>query len=118
MNRVEELTTAQSIEIYPRYYSVGAENLSMKVREDGSGTEETITDISIVLNENTITLEASYSILKEDRTYSIEVSDNDKLWYRGKLICSSQEDKDKKYTLNTNKYTEVSRDDKYIVLDE
>ena len=122
MTRLEPITETQSIYIYPRDYSVfenGVINgLSMRVVESGSNIEETITDITSTKLENTIQLDAQYSILKEGNSYYIVITINDTLWYRGYALCTSQSDKNESYTLNTDKYKEVNQDTKYTILND
>ncbi len=120
MNRLEPINTPQTIQIYPRDYSV-AENytsgLTAILTETGTGREEEISDFTLETTSNTIGVTFKSDLFREGFSYYIEFSLGETLWCREMIIATTQDEKNESYTLNTDKYTEVEQETtRYIVL--
>ena len=63
---------------------------SIKLRRDGDGKEEVLDVIYIASDSNFTNIKFSPTILEEDSTYYLEITNNDKLWYRDKIYATSQ----------------------------
>lgn len=77
------------ITIAPRSNDLSG-SFSMNIRRDGDGKEEVITDISLSIVPNFVELVFEPTILQEDSTFYMEITRNDKLWYRDKIYATSQ----------------------------
>jgi hypothetical protein len=63
---------------------------SVNLRRDGDGREETIINLSVIGISNFTNVMFIPTILEEDSTYYIEITKDDKLWYRDKVYVTSQ----------------------------
>ena len=81
------------INITPRKSTIEGDYV-MTIRRDGDGTEEEINDA--IFNEATNFVEVIFisSILKEDSTYSLEITNDNNLWYRDKIYVTTQSKED------------------------
>ena len=113
-------TNAQTISIIPRSYIV-ASNLTLKIVEDGTKKNETLSNVTSALssNGNFLNMSCTFSILAEDGNYSFEIKQGSTLIYRGKAYATSQVDYTTSHTLNQNKYNEFdseTTEQQYIVI--
>lgn len=114
-------TQTQTISILPRSLYSSA-TLSLNIRRDGDGVEETITSLTAI-NTPSDYVEISFAstILTEDSTYYIEITADGGLWYRDKIYSTSQTKQDikteKHEILNGTLYKEYSKfdDNTYII---
>jgi hypothetical protein len=113
----------QIISIVPREFpSVGVafDNISLLIKEDGTGIEEELTDLEATVsseNSNYVNITISSTILREGYGYYLEFKKGGVLWFRDKAYITSQTDKAIKHTINTNEYEQYSSVDKdYIIL--
>lgn len=53
-----------------------------------------------------MSVSATFSILKDNATYNIEIKDGSSLWYRDKVYCTDSYDSDAKYTMNDSQYNQ------------
>ncbi len=105
----------------PRSLDLSA-TLSLHIRRDGDGVEETITDLDVIKTpSNYLNVSFASTILTEDSTYYIEFTADGKLWYRDKIYATSQTKQDiiveKHEILNGTLYKEYSKldDNTYII---
>jgi hypothetical protein len=77
------------ITIVPRTSDISG-TIVMKLRRDGDGANETITSLTFNSIENFIEVTFTPTILEEDSTYYLEMTNNDELWYRDKIYATSQ----------------------------
>ena len=75
-------------------------NYSINLRRDGDGKEETITGVSIDGIPNFTQIKFLPTILQEDSTYYLEITNEGKLFYRDKIYVTSQTSTERE----TNKY--------------
>ncbi len=120
MIRLLPNTESQTINIIPREYII-ASDLSLSIREDGTGKSETLSELTSVVNGNYLDIDCTFSILSEDSSYFIELTQEDTLLYRDKVYCTSQIDESVSHTLNQGKYqpyagTGSDQDQQYIII--
>jgi len=113
-------TNAQTISIIPRSYIV-ASNLTLKIVEDGTKKNQTLSNITSALssNGNFLNMSCTFSILAEDGNYSFEIKQGSTLIYRGKAYATSQVNYTTSHTLNQSKYDEFdseTTEQQYIVI--
>lgn len=98
----------QVIKIVPRKTTIEGDYI-LTIRRDGDGKEEQINDS--VLNNviNFVEVVFVSSILREDSTYSLEITNNGNLWYRDKIYVTNQTKED----LESNKY-KIGDDSTYV----
>tara|TARA_B100001250_G_scaffold354820_1_gene328905 strand:- start:2701 stop:3066 length:366 start_codon:yes stop_codon:yes gene_type:complete len=114
-------TNAQIISIIPRSYVV-ASDLTLKIIEDGTKKNQSLTGLTSALssNGNFLNISCTFSILAEDGNYSFEIKQGTTLLYRGKAYATSQVDYTTSHTLNSGKYNEYvggdTNEQKYIVI--
>lgn len=121
MIRLLPITTAQTISIIPRDYS-SLSGVNMIIVEDGTWDTEQIESLTGVLsdNGNFVVFQPSFSILKNENTYTITLTNSDgDLLYRDKIYCSDQTNDEAVHTLNNGLYESFQgdTDNKYIVLE-
>ena len=121
MIRLLPITTAQTIVVIPRDYSA-IEDVDMIIVEDGTWDTEQVTNIDGVLNANGnfVVFQPTFSILKNENTYTLTLTDSEGgLLYRDKIYCSDQTNDEVAHTLNKDLYEqfEGDTDNKYIVLE-
>lgn len=91
-------------------------DVSIYIREDGSGTEETVDATAIITSLNHIDISFYSTILNKDRLYSFDVYSGDIEVYRGKAYCTDGFDGDK-YNMSKDDYKEFpSNDNKYTLI--
>tara|TARA_B110000971_G_scaffold52714_1_gene53524 strand:- start:2540 stop:4330 length:1791 start_codon:yes stop_codon:yes gene_type:complete len=103
------------ISIMPRSNSVSGV-ISLLIRRDGDGTEESRPPLNVVNLGNYINVTFSSSILSEDATYYFEITKDEKLWYRDKIYVTSQTNND--ISLNSHKIGNGSLYKQYNELDD
>lgn len=75
-------------------------NYSINLRRDGDGKEETITGVSIDGITNFTQIKFLPTILQEDSTYYLEITNEGNLFYRDKIYVTPQTSTERE----TNKY--------------
>lgn len=107
----------KTINIIPRVISTSG-TISLKIRKDGDGAEEVITPLSIEEFDTyiSITFPSINNFLKEDCTYSLEITRNGALWYRDKIYVTSQTTTD--MALNSHQIGNGSIYETYNILDD
>ena len=108
MNVLEPVQTSQELSIVPRGYTSSASDYTVVLTEDGTGKTETLTNVSAVQDGNYMVFTVTFTILVDNSIYNIEIQRDNKVKFRGKIYCTDRSTKDKKVSLNTNKYTEHS----------
>ena len=121
MIRLSPVTTAQTISIIPRDYS-SISGVDMIIVEDGTWATEEVGPLNgtLTANGNFVVFQPSFSILKNENTYTITLTNSDgDLLYRDKIYCSDQTNDESVHTLNSGLYEtfEGDSDNKYIVLE-
>lgn len=100
---------------------VAAPDYSIKLRRDGDGKEETVISTSVYGVSNFTKIAFLPTILQEDSTYYIEVTNSGKLFYRDKIYVTSQTSSEmlvEKHTIGNNtiyKPFSESDDNTYII---
>ena len=116
MKIIQPTTEIQTITLILREVdeSYTDSDLSMSVYEDGTGKEETISDISVRDIGNFDEVSFSSSILRKDFMYVFEITALNSLLFRGKMYCTDSFDGGvydknseyyKQYPNNDNNYT-------------
>lgn len=107
-----------SVELNNCVYSVSYLGIDAIIREDGTGNSESFTDVKSVANKDYIDISIASSILLDERSYVLEITKDDVLWYRDKIYVTSQTDTDVYHTISANYYEEnvTDGDDKYITI--
>ncbi len=90
---LQPTSEAKIIRIAPRKSTIEG-NYVLKIRRDGDGKEEQINDAILSNVTNFVEVIFVSSILREDSTYSLEITNNDKLWYRDKIYVTPQTKED------------------------
>lgn len=103
MIRLLPNTDSQTLKIVPRAYTV-ASDLTLKIVEDGTKKNETLTDLSSSIDFNFLSIPCTFSILAEDSIYAIEIKQGTTLLYRDKVYVTAKTDTTISHTLNTSKY--------------
>lgn len=103
MIRLLPNTNSQTLSIIPRAYTA-ASDLTLKIVEDGTKKNETLTSLTSTVNGNFLDIPCTFSILSEESTYSIEVKQGSTLLYRDKVYVTSKTDTTVSHTLNTSQY--------------
>ena len=103
MIRLLPNTNSQTLSIIPRSYTA-ASDLTLKIVEDGTKKNETLTDLTSTVNGNFLDIPCTFSILSDDSVYSIEVKQDSTLLYRDKVYVTSKTDTTVSHTLNTGQY--------------
>jgi len=104
MIRLLPNTNSQTIKFLPRYREATT-GLSLKITRDGTTKSETIS-VDATKDGNFMSVAATFSILKDNATYNIEIKNGSTLWYRDKVYCTDSYDADAKYTINDSKYNQ------------
>tara|TARA_R110000787_G_scaffold68995_4_gene153958 strand:+ start:200 stop:634 length:435 start_codon:yes stop_codon:yes gene_type:complete len=65
-------------------------NYSIRLRRDGDGVEETLTGVYVTGVTNYTQIRFLPTILQEDSTYYIEITNEGNLFYRDKVYATSQ----------------------------
>ena len=100
MIRLLPNTNSQTLSIIPRAYTA-ASDLTLKIVEDGTKKNETLTSLTSTVNGNFLDIPCTFSILSDDSVYSIEVKQGSTLLYRDKVYVTSKTDTTVSHTLNT-----------------
>ena len=98
-------TNSQILKIAPRSY-VEASDLTLVIKEDGTGKTETLTNLTSTIDGNYISIPCTFSILSEGSLYFMELKQGSSLLFRDKVYVTSQTDRKQKQTINSGKYTE------------
>ncbi len=98
-------TNSQTLKIIPRSY-VEASDLTLVIKEDGTGKTETLTNLTSTIDGNYISIPCTFSILSEGSLYFMELKQGSSLLFRDKVYVTSQTDRKQKQTINSGKYTE------------
>ena len=98
-------TNSQILKIVPRSY-VEASDLTLVIKEDGTGKTETLTNLTSTIDGNYISIPCTFSILSEGSLYFMELKQGSSLLFRDKVYVTSQTDRKQKQTINSGKYTE------------
>ena len=98
-------TNSQILKIVPRSY-VEASDLTLVIKEDGTGKTETLTNLTSTIDGNYISIPCTFSILSEGSLYFMELKQGSSLLFRDKAYVTSQTDRKQKQTLSSGKYTE------------
>lgn len=96
-------TSTQTLSVIPRAYTV-ASDLTLNIVEDGTRKNETLNDLTSVVNGNFLDIDCAFSILSEDTSYSLEIKQGNTLLYRDKVYATVKTDTTISHTLNTSKY--------------
>ncbi len=108
-------TSAQEFNIIPRDYDA-FQDLDLTITEDGTGTTESFTDITVFENGDYICVSQAFTILREEHTYYVSITSDGVNWWRGKVRCPSQTDRKVKHTLNSTtreQYSSVPSSEDY-----
>ena len=111
-------TEEQEFNITPRDPSA-LTSLALTISEDGSGTTETISDVTAFVTGDWVTIATTFSILKNERLYTIEILQDGEVWWRGVARCTDQDYATFKHTLHNTAdggFTEVADDDDYQII--
>ena len=92
------------------------QDITVTLREDGSGETENILDVDVFKIGNFAEVTFTSTILKKDRVYYFQMDKGDTLMYRGKVYCTDSFDGDK-YNMSKEDYKQNSAsDNKYLSL--
>ena len=86
---LEPTSVNQTITIAPRSSNFSG-TVVLKIRRDGDGKEESVTNATFANITNFTEVTFQSTILEEDCTYYLEITNNDELWYRDKIYVTSQ----------------------------
>jgi hypothetical protein len=106
MNVLAPVQTSQQLKIVPRGYRPSGTDYKVTLTEDGTGKTETLTNVSAVQDGNYMVFTVTFTILTNNSVYYMEVERDNKVKFRGKIYCTDRSTKNKKVSLNENKYTE------------
>jgi hypothetical protein len=118
MIRLLPNTDPQILSIIPREY-IEASDLELVIKEDGTKKNETLSELTSVINGNFLDIECTFSILTDESSYSIEIKQGSTLLYRDKIYCTSQIDDTISHTLNTGDYEQYdseTEEQQYIII--
>lgn len=118
MIRLLPNTDPQTLSIIPREY-IEASDLELVIKEDGTKKNETLSDLTSVVNGNFLDIECTFSILTDENSYSIELKQAEVLLYRDKIYCTSQTDDTVSHTLNQGDYQQFdseTEEQQYIII--
>ena len=104
MIRLLPNTNSQTIKFLPRY-TTATSGLSLTITRDGTTKSETIT-VDAAKSGNFMSVDATFSTLKDNATYNLEIKNGTTLWYRDKVYCTDSYDSDSDYTMNDSQYTQ------------
>jgi hypothetical protein len=124
MIRLNPNTSEQTLQIVPRNFPTLAapfDNISLIITEDGTGISESFSDlVAEVASDvsNFVTIDVSFTILREGYGYYLEFKKGGVLWFRDKAYVTSQSNKTVKHTINTNYYEqyEDGESNDYIII--
>lgn len=107
---------AQTISILPRSNDL-SNPIDVRIRRDGDGTEETLLNVTAVVNVNHLDLTFTPTILTEGYGYFLEVTTNGNLIYRDKIYATTQTNFKVKHNISSGEYQEYNSidDNTYIV---
>jgi hypothetical protein len=111
-------TEEQEFNITPREPSE-LSSLSLTISEDGTSTSETISPATGFLNGDWVTMACTFSILKNERLYTIEILNDGEVWWRGVARCTDQDYATFKHTLHNTAdggFTQLEADDDYQII--
>ena len=92
------------------------QDITVTLREDGSGETENIIDVDVFKIGNFAEVTFTSTILKKDRVYYFQMDKGDALMYRGKVYCTDSFDGDK-YNMSKEDYKQNSAsDNKYTLI--
>jgi len=86
---LEPTAGEKTITIVPRSTYVSGV-IVMRLRRDGDGAKEYLTPSLLTNIVGFTQVVFTPTILKEDATYYLEITNDDELWYRDKIYCTSQ----------------------------
>jgi len=118
MIRLLPNTDPQTLSIIPREY-IEASDLQLVIEEDGTKKNETLTDLTSIINGNFLDIECTFSILTDESSYSIELKQGATLLYRDKIYCTSQNNDTVSHTLNQGDYEQFdseTEEQQYIII--
>lgn len=108
----------QEFYIMPRFNDI----LGIKattIRKDGTGETQSYLDNEVTIRGGTyyMTVLLQCDLFEEGCTYSIEIINNSRLWYRDKIYITSQNDYKVKHQLAQPSYTEYNDvdDNTYVI---
>ena len=104
MIRLLPNTNSQTIKFLPRY-TTETNSLSLKITRDGTNKSETIS-VDATKDGNFMSIDATFSILKDNATYNIEIKNGSTLWYRDKVYCTDYYEEDEDYTITDSIYNQ------------
>jgi len=104
MIRLLPNTNSQTIKFLPRY-TTETNSLSLKITRDGTNKSETIS-VDATKDGNFMSIDATFSILKDNATYNIEIKNGSTLWYRDKVYCTDSYEEDEDYTITDSIYNQ------------
>jgi len=107
-----------TVELNDCVYLVSYLGIKATIREDGTGTSQSFTDVKSIQNNDYIDISISSNILLDERSYVLEITQDNVLWYRDKIYVTSQTNTDIYHTISTDYYEEndTDGDDKYITI--
>ncbi len=107
-----------TVELNDCVYLVSYLGIKATIREDGTGTSQSFTDVKSIQNNDYIDISISSNILLDERSYVLEITQDNVLWYRDKIYVTSQTNTDIYHTISTGYYEEndTDGDDKYITI--
>jgi len=92
------------------------QDITVTLREDGSGETENIIDVDVFKIGNFAEVTFTSTILKKDRVYYFQMDKGDTIMYRGKVYCTDAFDGDK-YNMSKEDYKQNSAsDNKYTLI--
>ena len=118
---LEPTDEVKIINIAPRKTKIEGDYV-LTIRRDGDGLEEVITDAILSNVTNFVEVIFVSTMLTEDSTYSLEITNDEKLWYRDKIYVTSQTKSD----IEVNKHkigngdiykSYGDGDDAYVIID-
>ena len=117
MIRLKPIQTSQLLKILPRTSEVITGAVA-HIRNEETGSIETLSNLtnSIVNGFTHVIIEATS--LKEDTTYSLEMTLDGELWYRDKIYVTSSETTEKYHNIQKDTYTSpaIDEDNEYTIL--
>lgn len=111
-------TDSQDFNITPRDPSA-LTSLALTITEDGTSISETISDVTAFVNGDWVGITCAFSILKNERLYTIEILQDSEVWWRGVARCTDQDYATFKHTLHNTAdggFTQLAEDDDYQII--
>ena len=116
MKILKPITTSQTILIQPRIVE-GVSSVSIQIRKDGEGIEETVSSTSCSLSGNFLEIDFASTILVEGETYSFSVLFDSNIIYKDKIYVTAKTDFTVKHVVVQDNYTTYNEvdDNTYII---